>query len=53
MAQATLIKLKAKSGTVLYSTRNKKKFADKNFKLKIKKYDPKLKKHVEFTEAKK
>lgn len=53
MSQDTLIKLKAKSGTVIYSTRNKKKFADKNFKLKIKKYDPKTKKHEDFAESKK
>jgi len=53
MSQDTLIKLKAKSGTILYSTRNKKKFADKNFKLKLKKFDPKTKKHEVFTEGKK
>jgi ribosomal protein L33 len=53
MSQDTLIKLKSKAGTIIYSFRNRKKYGDKNFKLKLKKYDPKTRKHELFTEGKK
>ena len=52
MSQLNLIKLKSKSGTILMSFRNKKKYGDKNFKLKLKKFDKKTRKHEVFSEAK-
>lgn len=51
MAQANVIKLKSSSGTILYTTKNKKKLA--NVKLNLKKYDRKLRKRVDFKEVKK
>jgi large subunit ribosomal protein L33 len=51
MSQDTLIKLKSSgSKTVLRTFKNRKKNPDK---LKLKKYDKVLRKHVEFTESKK
>lgn len=51
MSQDKLIKLKSSgSKTILRTRKNKKKNPDK---LKLKKYDKVLRKHVEFTESKK
>ncbi len=53
MSQQTLIKLKSKAGTIIYTFRNRKKYGDKNFKLKLKKFDKKTGKHEMFAEGKK
>jgi len=53
MSQEKLVKIKSKAGTVIHTTFNKKKLGNKNFKLKLKKYDPKTRKHEDFTLAKK
>jgi len=53
MAQEKLVKLKSKSGTILLTTFNKKKLGNKNYKLKLKKFDKKTKKHEEFVSIKK
>lgn len=46
----TLVKLKSKETPTVYTTtKNKSNTAER---LKLKKYDPILRKHVEFTEAK-
>lgn len=51
MSQDRLIKLKSQeTGEVIYSRRNKKN-GDK--KLELKKYSPKLRKHITFKELKK
>jgi ribosomal protein L33 len=53
MSQDNLIKLKSKEGSITYWTRkNRKKLANAP-KLKLKKYDPKLRKRVVFEESKK
>ncbi len=50
MANKHQVKLKSDSGTVIYTTRNKKSVEEK---LKLKKFDKKVRKHVEFKEVKK
>lgn len=51
MSQDRLIKIINKStGTTVYTTKNKKKVTRK---IELKKYDPVLRKHVTFKEAKK
>lgn len=51
MSQDRLIKIINKStGTIMYTVKNKKKVTRK---LELKKYDPKLRKHVTFKEGKK
>ncbi|MDQ5957379.1 MAG: ribosomal protein [Patescibacteria group bacterium] len=51
MSQDRLIKIINKAtGTTVYTTKNKKKVTRK---IELKKYDPKLRKHVTFKEAKK
>ena len=53
MSQEKLVKIKSKSGTVIYTTFNKKKLGNKNFKLKLSKHDPNTGKHEDFVLAKK
>ena len=50
MSQKHLAILVSESGHVRYTTRNKKSTTQK---LVLKKYDPKLRRHVEYTEVKK
>ena len=52
MPQLHLVKLKssAGTGTIIYSKRNKRSVQNK---LELKKYDPKIRKHVIFKEIKK
>jgi large subunit ribosomal protein L33 len=45
-----IIKLKSKETTTVYTTVKNK--SNTTERLKLKKYDPRLRKHVEFTEAK-
>lgn len=52
MSQDNLIKIKnAKTGEILYTTKNKKKLA--GVKIELKKFSKKLRKHVIFKEVKK
>ncbi len=52
MSQDNLIKIKnAKTGEILYTTKNKKKLA--GVKIELKKFSKKLRKHVVFKEVKK
>lgn len=53
MSQEKLVKIKSKAGTVIFTTFNKKKLGNKNFKLKLKKFDKNTGKHEDFTLAKK
>lgn len=52
MSQDHLIKLRSTASKFVYWTRKKKK-AEKPEKLKLKKFDPVVGKHVEFEESKK
>jgi len=52
MSQDHLIKLKSTASKHVYWTRRKKK-AERPEKLKIKKFDPVVRKHVEYQESKK
>ncbi len=47
--QRIIIKLKSSSGHAFYTTKNRINTKDK---LELKKYDPKLRKHVKYSEAK-
>jgi len=51
MSQDNLIKMKSSSGTLVYTTKNRRKLS--GVKLELKKYDPKLRKRVVFKEVKK
>ena len=50
MSQDHIVKIKSKSGHVRFTRRNKKSTQEK---LVLKKYDPKLRKHVVYKEMKK
>ena len=53
MSQEGLVKLKSKSGTVIWTRRGKKsKGAQNTPKLKLKKFDPKTRKREEFIQTK-
>jgi large subunit ribosomal protein L33 len=51
MSQDNLLKMKSASGTLIYTTKNRKKLA--KHKIELKKYDKKLRKRVVFKEVKK
>lgn len=53
MSQDNLLKLKSTESKHVYYTRRKKKKDGSQQKLEIKKYDPRVRKHVVFKEAKK